>query len=261
MMKKYILFIVEGKHDKEEINAILQTPYFESFQNSYVPCFLLPNVGNSRNSTQYSGEAGGDITADKKTDASKIQGRLNELVNDFRKHGMGYPVAHQDIARIVQITDADGAFVPPECVVPSSEPKAKYRAGTIETANVDGIRGRNKKKSEVLRKLTSVKQISNIPYSIYFVSCNMDHVLFDDRNMTPYRKRLFSEDFQTQIENNPKIIFDTVLKSGIGTNKDYDSSWLEIQQNKNSLRRSTNLNLLLMELSHELEKSTELVGV
>lgn len=252
MMKKYIFFIVEGKHDREEISAILNTPYFADFKTRYEPCFLLPNVAGQGKGLRYSMESGGDITADKKTTASNILGRMSELINDYKKNGRGYPIGHSDIARVVQITDTDGAFIDPTSILRTSDPKVKYRSKSIETANVDGVAGRNAKKAEVLRRLISVNQICNIPYSIFFVSCNMDHVLFDDRNMTPGRKTYYSLDFQSKCESQPEIIFDSILKPGIAMQSDYTSSWETLQLGKNSLRRITNLNLLLCELSQEL---------
>lgn len=252
MMKKYIFFIVEGKHDKEEISAILNTPYFSEFKSRYEPCFLMPNVKTQGKTTHFSLESGGDITADKNTTASNILGRLSDLINDYKKKGRGYPIGHRDIARVVQITDADGAFVDRKCIIRSSEPKIKYRVQSIETSNVDGVAGRNEKKSEVLKRLSSISQVCNIPYSIYYVSCNMDHVLFDDRNMTPYRKQTYSLDFQAKCEKQPEVIFESVLKPGIAIRSNYASSWEKIQFDNNSLRRITNLNLLLCELSQDL---------
>ena len=251
-MKKYIFFIVEGKHDKDEILAVLNTPFFSEFREKYEPCVFLANVGGKNRTLRFSTVAGGDITADSGTTASNILGRLNELINDYKKSGRGYPIAHRDIARIVQIVDSDGAFISCECVVRSDDPKPVYLSDTIETANVDGIVGRNRKKAAVLKKLAETDRIGNLPYAVYFVSCNMDHVLFADQNLTSGNKSFHSNEFQSRCEAHPEYIFETILHPEVTVECDYPSSWEEIQEGTNSLCRKTNLNLLLRELSDEL---------
>lgn len=78
-----------------------------------------------------------------------------------------------------------GAFIPDSKIIRGDSNFFQYTDENIVTSNVDGAKGRNRKKAEILRKLVEIKQVGNVPYSVYFVSCNMDHVLFDCRNLRP----------------------------------------------------------------------------
>ncbi len=230
MSKKLILFIVEGRNDEIEISAILHTPRFEQLSQKYAFYFY---------------RAKNDITANAKVKSA--QGELTKYVQDFRmKSGPWRGIRVDEIQEIVQIVDLDGAFIPSEHIFRGENPWFEYSDEGIFTKNVDGARGRNKKKQESLNKLVfDVKKIDNIPYSIYFVSCNMDHVLFDQRSLTPRQKEEMANQFWLQCEKYPNILDETVFKDGVATEKSYEESWKEIQQDNKSIERHTNVNLFL----------------
>ncbi len=229
MTKKFILFIVEGKNDKREIEAILHTKYFADYKEKYEPYFWTKS---------------GDLTADKSVTEKNILQKLNDAVMDFRKNGIPFNnIKVQDIQEVVQIVDMDGAFIPSENIVRGEDSYFRYTDENIITANVDGARGRNKKKASVLRKLIEVSQVGNIPYSIYFASCNMDHLLFGSRMLPPRDKDSFSFRFQMMCDAHPDRLEKTVFAPGIAANGNYADSWTYIQQNCCSLQRHTNLNL------------------
>ena len=232
MSKKLILFIVEGRNDEIEISAILHTPRFEKLSQKY---------------TFYFYRAKNDITANAKVKSA--QGELTKYVQDFRmKSGPWRGIRVDEIQEIVQVVDLDGAFIPPEHIYRGENPWFEYSNEGIYTKNVDGARGRNKKKQESLNKLVfDVKKIDNIPYSIYFVSCNMDHVLFNHRSLSPNQKSEMANRFWVQCEKHPEIVDETVFKNKVSTEKGYEESWKEIQQGNESLMRHTNINLFLSE--------------
>ena len=230
MSKKLILFIVEGRNDEIEISAILHTPRFKLLSQKYAFYFY-----RARN----------DITANAKV--KSVQGELTKYVQDFRmKNGPWRGIRVDEIQEIVQVVDLDGAFIPPDHIFRGENPWFEYSDEGIITKNVDGAQGRNKKKQESLNKLVfDVKKIDNIPYSIYCVSCNMDHVLFDIRSLTPRQKDEMANQFWLQCEKHPTILDETVFKDGVATEKGYEESWKEIQQENESLMRHTNMNLFL----------------
>lgn len=232
MSKKLILFIVEGRNDEIEISAILHTPRFEKLSQMYAFYFY---------------RAKNDITANAKVKSA--QGELTKYVQDFRmKSGPWRGIRVDEIQEIVQVVDLDGAFIPPEHIYRGENPWFEYSNEGIYTKNVDGARGRNKKKQESLNKLVfDVKKIDNIPYSIYFVSCNMDHVLFNHRSLSPNQKSEMANRFWVQCEKHPEIVDETVFKNKVSTEKGYEESWKEIQQGNESLMRHTNINLFLSE--------------
>ena len=59
-----------------------------------------------------------------------------------------------------------------------------YESDGIHTLNRQAIIRRNQQKQENLYRLTSTGQIWKIPYKVYYMSCNLDHVLHNKRNST-----------------------------------------------------------------------------
>lgn len=232
MEKKFILFIVEGKNDKREISAILKSPYFDKYKDKYQIEFRVMN---------------GDITTTKNVTAENIQKHLNEILMDFRRNGVPYSnIKVQDIQEIVQVVDLDGCFIPRGNIISDGDSKFKYTDMNIITTNIDGAAGRNNRKASVLKKLVSINQIGNVPYSVYFVSCNMDHVLFNQRIMNQKNKDRMSFKFSEKCEISTSEIDNSILKEGVRS-EDYYDSWEEIQVNCKSLERHTNINLFLTE--------------
>ena len=229
MSKKFILFIVEGNNDKMELEAILHTPRFAPYLEHYEP-YILPK--------------GGDITAETGAAAKNIQKKLNEILMYFRNNGVPFRnIKVQDIQEVVQIVDLDGAFIPRENIVRGPYSYFYYEDEAIRTSNVDGAIGRNKRKAEILRKLTEVQQVGNVPYSVYFASCNMDHLLFNRRNPPPAAKKSRALEFKVACDKNPECLLESIFKQGIMAEGTYAQSWERIQDGTESLKRRTNINL------------------
>ncbi len=232
MSKKFILFVVEGKNDQKEIEAIIHLPYYSALLDRFEPRFLIIN---------------GDITADVQTNSKKILERLNKLVLDFRRNGDAFSnIKVQDIQRVIHIVDMDGAFIPEDNIKKGTIEFYQYTEDAMLVPNVQAAVGRNRKKAEVLRKLINTTQIGNIPYQIYFVSCNMDHFLFDDRMSDQNRKRTNAWKFQNICQVNPRQI-ERILSNELYISREYYESWELIQRGTQSLQRKTNINLFLEE--------------
>ena len=258
MERKFILFIIEGENDKEEISAILHTPYFDEFNKKYRVEFLFHrrqvNMNRNKGKIRLGEATRGDITSDEGTTEKNIYSLLERIIRSFLNDT--FPGTRpRDIERIVQVVDTDGAFIPEDAVILGSNQYDQYRSNCIETQNPASIINRNSRKAKVLRKMIGFTQICGIKYQVFFVSKDMEHVLFGFTNMGSGRKRQCRLDFQSKCETNPEILFDSVLNPQVGTSLDYLSSWDDtngIQKGTNSLKRSTNLNLLLLELSESL---------
>lgn len=228
-MKKFILFLVEGKNDEREIGAILHSPCFDSYKEKYQIEFLTK---------------GGDITASTGVTVKNIQQKLNDILLYFRKNGVPFKnIRTDEIHEFVQIVDADGAFIPNNNIVKGNNSGFFYTDTSIITSNVDGAVGRNRKKAEILQKLSEIQQIGNVPYSVYYASCNMDHLLFNNRTPSQSEKTAKAYNFIERCSANPSILNDSIFKQGIMEEGTYSESWTFIQQDCNSLQRHTNINL------------------
>lgn len=232
--RKFLLFIVEGDHDKGELSAILHLPRFSYLLEKYEIAIVPQN---------------NDLTATKGTSASNIQAKIQEAVMKFRRNGSMYGfynnIPVDDIQEVIQITDTDGAFIDPNRIVRGEDCDFVYEDDQITTTNVAGAVGRNKRKSSILIKLSQVPMVANIKYSIYYVSCNMDHLLFNERNATRGQKGKNERAFQLLCEKAPDILNYSIFDKRVMVNCSYDDSWEFIQKDCNSLQRHTNLNLFL----------------
>lgn len=92
----------------------------------------------------------------------------------------------------------DGAFVDNTKVVEDITKEEVYYSETeIRAKDKQGIEKRNLKKRENLNKMTAKNKIWNIPYSVYYMSCNLDHVLYNKLNSTDEEKEQDAFDFAT----------------------------------------------------------------
>ncbi len=234
-MKKYVLFIVEGKNDQIEIQAMLRAYCKNSMQDKYSDIYLPYN---------------GDITFDESE--KTITGKLAEAVLSWRRgethlHPF-HPVLPSDVAKIVHVIDTDGAFIPEDTIIADDVGDVEYNENGIRCGDRAFIVGRNRKKAKIIRKLLSVHRIDNIPYEVFFVSCNMDHVLFGIQNPASKSKAPNARNFAARCKQ-PDDLNQSVFREGIRFDGSFSESWSFIQLDMNSINRHTNLNLLLKDLS------------
>lgn len=233
MTKKLIVFLVEGKNDEREINAILNSPCFSKYREKYAPHFIIKH---------------GDITTDNNVTASNILKALENLLIDFRRSGVPFHnVKVTEIQEFVHIVDLDGAFIQPEKIVKGETRDFQYTDTSIITSNVDAAIRRNRKKTAILKKLTGIEKIGGVNYSIYFASCNMDHLLFCKRMLTAFEKGEYAHWFYDRCTLDPSALDDSIFKQEIMADSSYEDSWAYIQQDNHSLLRHTNINLFLGE--------------
>lgn len=234
-MKKYVLFIVEGSNDKREIQAIIRAATGNKFTELYVDSYYTQK---------------GDLTSERGTNEKNIINRLNEIVIDWRNGGE-YPyqkILTSDVERIIHVVDTDGVFIPESAIIQTDDGKTQYHDNKICCFKRNDIVSRNRKKARVLRRLINTKTIDNIKYNVVFVSCNMDHVLFDTRNPFRSDKDINSLLFACKC-NSKADLESTIYCPGIRSDDSFYESWNRIQQEYNSLHRHTNINLFLDEFN------------
>lgn len=153
------------------------------------------------------------------------------------------------------MTDTDGAFIPNDRVIfDPSHRKAFYSTTEIRTCNKPGIEDRNKRKSENLIRLFSTPFIWGIPYSIYYMSCNLDHVLYNTLNTSDDEKENSAFQFALKYKDNIPSFLKYISNSSFSVMKDYTESWKYIMQGNNSLCRHTNLCLCFKDIKLSQDK-------
>ena len=218
---KVIVFIVEGISEKESLEAILS----ELFKDKNIVFSVV----------------GGDITTENSSNTNNIQ---NKIVKKIKEAMNRDKFIKSDIKKVVHLVDMDGAYIPSSNVIKKDVPHPIYTNNNIETNNVENIIQRNNKKVLILNKLSTMKKIyNNIDYSIYYMSCNLEHVLHNIRNADNDTKISLAEEIEDKYYDNPEEFVKFIKDNSFAVKGDYSETWNFIKKNLNSLNRYSNFGL------------------
>lgn len=221
--RKAVLVIVEGPSDAEA----LEHPFNKMFN----PDEVRVNVVH------------GDITADKNSMPSNIASAVGKLVKD---HASKYGLKRGDFLRVIQVVDTDGAYIPDANVVEDNGHVGSpvYSETEIRAAPKSNIMARNRRKRANLDRLSSAGCVwTTIPYSVYYMSCNLDHVLHGVQNSSDEDKAknasVFAKKYYDDLDGFLNFISDPI----IAVAGEYKDTWAFIREGLSSLQRHTNLAL------------------
>lgn len=219
-----ILFIVEGITDQDSLELLL-TQLIES--NSQVIFEVV----------------GGDITSDYDINVSNIKKKLTEVVKDGRKRKF----KASDYKEVIHLVDMDGTFIPEDNIYQDETASGfVYKDQGIYTNNKDRAMARNHKKKGILNLLISTSKVfGSIPYRVFYFSCNLEHVLHNERQVPDYLKIKYGEEFQDRYIEDLQGFVDLICKSDFAVKKKYKESWEFIKKDNNSIKRFSNFNILL----------------
>ena len=222
--KKVVLFIVEGPSDETALSTVL----YRIFSNDQTRFFVVH----------------GDVFTKKDVSPNKI---VIEVGAQIKKFMDTYHFNKSDIKQVIHLTDTDGVFIPEtaiaeECVEGKKYPY--YAESCILTPNPRGIIFLNVQKCQNLQRFVATGQVCNIPYRLYYFSCNLDHVLYNQINLSDSEKQLMAENFDEQYADNAEAFIRFVRDSDFSVGGSYIDSWKFIETGINSLQRYTNLGLL-----------------
>lgn len=220
---KILLFIVEGLSDKTALAPALE----KIVTNSKVKFKIMHT----------------DITSDFDSTVANIERRIKEqAVKKFLNINSQF--RSTNICGIVHIVDLDGVFIPDVKIVQANIEDAQYLDDSIVCKDRDMfLRSKSNKSSNILH-LASLSKIAIpngiiVPYSIYFMSCNLDHVLHNRRNSTQKEKTESSLVFADAYDD-PKMFEDFFNDQNIKVTGSYEETWRFAQQELNSLKRGSN---------------------
>lgn len=222
--KKIILFIVEGINDKTNL-ALCLSQLLEGDQIH----FEITD---------------GDITTKLGVSATNIAAKIGDIV---KKHS-GKVFKQNDYLEVVHLVDMDGAYIPDERVIEAEIDGLIYNDDEIHCKDAISIIKRNHQKQEVINRMLMITKVwTSIPYSVYYFSCNMDHVLHNKANLSQKEKNMYAQKFEDKYINKPKefAAFFNDDKLNVGTA--YKESWDFIRLDANSLKRKTNFYLYIQE--------------
>jgi hypothetical protein len=220
--KKVVFIIVEGPSDEDALGVIFE----RFFEKNTVHVKVIH----------------GDITTERQINSTNIVNHITSIVKQTLSQ---YKLHKSDLLKVIHLVDTDGAFVPNMAIVYDEHAtKPFYSTTQIITDKPEAIIQRNQRKKANLTKLYSTRLIwQDIPYSVYYLSCNLDHALYNALNLSDEEKEkkavLFAKEY---IDNIPSFI-EYVRDPGFAVINGYIPSWAFIKQGLHSLERYTNIGL------------------
>ncbi len=220
--KKVIAFIVEGPSDEASLGSIMR----EYFSSSAVQFVVVH----------------GDITLKDYVSVDSIRTKIHDQIERLMDR---YRYRQSDFIRIIHITDTDGVYIPDENVRESKVREVQYREDHIDTQNPTAIIDRNQRKGEILYKLRKTGKICDIPYRIYYNSCNLEHVLYGElKDFSNEEKQIFSDDFADKYEGKAEEFIEFISDPAVAVPGTYQDTWDYIEEETNSLKRHSNMHLI-----------------
>lgn len=155
-----------------------------------------------------------------------------------------YRLRKADMLQVVHLMDTDGTYVSDNAVTElATVPKTVYNPGQIIAANRQQIIDRNRRKSANMDRLALEPAIGGIPYLAIYMSCNLDHVLYNKLNSHDSDKRKDSLAFAHKYRNDIEAFISFINDSDFSVAGDRKETWEYIRQGLNSIDRHTNLGL------------------
>lgn len=226
--KKIVFVIVEGPSDEAALGVLFNRIYDRDTVHVHI--------------------IHGDITTRYGVNENNIVSKISEIVSRQEKQ---YHFTKSDFREIIHIIDTDGAYIPDENVVDdSSVTKPVYSVTEIRTRNKSGIEYRNRVKSANIDELCTCKDIRGVPYRVFYMSCNLDHVLYNKLNSSDREKETDAYNFAQKYKKSIPKFMKFISESDFSVVTGYDESWKFIKEDLHSLERHTNLGLCFQNNEH-----------
>lgn len=222
--KKIVFVIVEGASDAEALDSIISRIFNKD--------------------TVYVHITHGDITSAKEVTVSNVISKVADEVIAYAKANHFDRSKKTFFKEIIHIVDMDGVYIQDDKVIADDAAKKPlYSETEIRTCNKQGIEQRNQKKRTNIDKLSSIKEIWGLPYQVFYMSCNLDHVLYNKLNSSDEQKEADSFQFAKQYKDKIPEFLTFISNSDFSVMTGYKESWDYIKQGLHSLERHTNLGL------------------
>ncbi len=178
--RKIVFVIVEGPSDETALGITLN----QVFDKDSVYVHIMH----------------GDITTRTGVTSQNI---VLKIGNEIKAYAKSNHYKASDFKQIIHIVDTDAAYLPENRIAEEAESvELSYLDDGIHTRDKQKVISRNKQKTENLFRLRTCGNILGIPYRVYYMSCNLDHVLYDKRNSSDEEKEQDSYNFAKLYKKN-----------------------------------------------------------
>ena len=223
--KKIVLVIVEGASDDTALGVALN----QVFDKDSVYIHIMH----------------GDITTRKGVNSQNIISKIGDEVKGYAK-SQHYKAS--DFKQIIHIVDTDATYIPDANIIEDTTlEEVIYEDDGIHAANAEAIKDRNKTKRDNLYRLRTQRAVWGVPYRVYYMSCNLDHVLYNKRNSTDEEKENDAYAFAKQYKGDRDGFVKFISESSFSVMGDFKESWKFIEKDMNSIELYTNLCICIVE--------------
>ena len=216
--KKIILFLVEGASDLTSLEFIDNINTDETIK------FQITS---------------GDITSKLNITPQNCREEINKILLSFLERSK---LRKTDIIKIIHILDVDGVYIPEINIIEDKNiKKFLYTINGIVAPSKENVQKRNESKKQIMEKLLVTSKINSIPYEMYYMSCNLEHVLHDKlEDISEDEKKELANKFADRFYEKEIEFIDFINNKDFKVLGDYKATWDFIKKDLNSVNRYTN---------------------
>lgn len=223
--KKVVLIIVEGSSDEMALEGIFNF----GLANSKVVYVIMHC----------------DITSEIGINSNNI---IKNLYARIKEQLERYKYKKTDILRIVHIVDLDGTFINEDAIKIKNIKNFEYHEDCIYANSKDRVISRNRQKTNLLGKLRQTGKINGMLYRVYYNSCNLEHVLYNElQDFTSEEKINMASDFSDLYEGKEEEFIKKLGSSELKPCDTYKECWEYAEKDNNSLKRHSNMYFIFEE--------------
>ena len=216
--KKVILFLVEGASDLTSLEFIDNINTDETIK------FQITS---------------GDITSKLNITPQNCREEINKILLSFLERSK---LRKTDIIKIIHILDIDGVYIPEINIIEDKNiKKFLYTINGIVAPSKENVQRRNENKKQIIEKLLVTSKINSIPYEMYYMSCNLEHVLHDKlEDISEDEKKELANKFADRFYEKEIEFIDFINNKDFKVLGDYKTTWDFIKKDLNSVNRYSN---------------------
>ena len=216
--KKVILFLVEGASDLTSLEFI------DNINTNETIKFQITS---------------GDVTSKLNITPQNCREEINKILLSFLERSK---LRKTDIIKIIHILDIDGVYIPEINIIEDkNKKKFLYTINGIVASSKENVQKRNESKKQIVEKLLVTSKINSIPYEMYYMSCNLEHVLHDKlEDISEDEKKELANKFADRFYEKEIEFIDFINNKDFKVLGDYKATWDFIKKDLNSVNRYSN---------------------
>ena len=216
--KKVILFLVEGASDLTSLEFI------DNINTNETIKFQITS---------------GDVTSKLNITPQNCREEINKILLSFLERSK---LRKTDIIKIIHILDIDGVYIPEINIIEDkNKKKFLYTMNGLVAPSNENVHIRNDSTNQSGEKLLVTSKINSIPYEMYYMSCNLEHVLHDKlEDISEDEKKELANKFADRFYEKEIEFIDFINNKDFKVLGDYKATWDFIKKDLNSVNRYSN---------------------